>query len=82
MKDSSLPYSYLSTKENVYTIDTIKSIKEIAMSENITPSEKREQLKEEYKNDPMASAILNSKWMSNLISEIEKPEESTSGQVE
>ena len=50
------------------------------MSDNLTPSERREQLKEEYKNDPMASAILNSKWMSNLISEIEQPEESTSGQ--
>ena len=51
------------------------------MSENVTPSEKLEQLKEEYKNDPLASALYNSNWMKNLVSEIEKPEESTSGQV-
>ena len=51
------------------------------MSENVNPSEKLEQLKEEYKNDPLASALYNSNWMKNLVSEIEQPEESTSGQV-
>ena len=53
------------------------------MSANtVTPSEKLEQLKEEYKDDPLASALYNSKWMKNLIADIEGSKESTSGQVE
>lgn len=52
------------------------------MSENVTPREKLEQLKEEYKNDPLASALYNSQWMKTLIADIEGSKESTPGQVE
>ena len=52
------------------------------MSENEPSHERLERLKEEYKDDPLASALYNSQWMKNLIADIEGSKESTSGQVE
>ena len=46
------------------------------MSENITPRERLEQVKKEYQDDPEATAILNSKFMQNILADLEESEKS------
>ncbi len=41
------------------------------MSENIRKNERLEKILEEHKDDPEATAILNSNWMRRILAEVD-----------